>query len=156
MPLHVHTWKSLFTPYFLDLIFLSLCLKPTSMPPLSSIWSKHTASFTISWFYNFHSNCFWDYCPSQQLLMFANILRRHCHCSAPHRPTQATTDSPSPPRNVWVLSKLTFNTLRHPSSYIPLILVCLPFLLLQHFGPLLFSQNVFWFPCVLSVSFSLH
>lgn len=44
-------WKSLFTPYFLAFIFLSLWLKPRPIPPLSSIWSKHTASFTISQFY---------------------------------------------------------------------------------------------------------
>lgn len=44
-------WKSLFTPYFLAFIFLSLWLKPRPIPPLSSIWSKQTASFTISQFY---------------------------------------------------------------------------------------------------------
>lgn len=130
-------WKSLFTPYFLAFIFLSLWLKPRPIPPLSSIWSKHTASFTISQFYTTIStvSAFEITVPASGFSCLSTFSEDTL-AAVSHKGPHGYHDGPSPPRNVWVLLTLIFNTLHYPSFYIPLILVRLP----------ISASAAFWFP----------
>lgn len=94
-------WNLEISPYpILPWLHFSISLwpKPRPMPPLSFIWSKQIVFFTVSGFYSTISivSALQVTVPDKGFSCLPAFLEDTTPCSAPHRPTQAATDCPSP------------------------------------------------------------